>query len=247
MNGKWTVQKAESFENTSFLLAFLLEEFSRIFGKNIMFNEDCIIFNDPKADCPMLIINDAPVHIRLTQDSPFYFPQTIYQLSHEMCHYAIRQGKEDKDFTLSWFEEIICEAVSLYALEYASREWQKCILAQSQPYWGQLYSQYLTNELSKSYSNDFEKCDTIEKLRCYEAQRISESQRETHRAERNYVYRVITQNPLELKCILNYTQYIENNGVTINFDKWIQDNPWEFLNKLKKIQPVKFYAGAIPA
>ncbi len=27
----------------------------------------------------------------------------IYQLSHEMCHYAIRQRKHNKGFPLSWY------------------------------------------------------------------------------------------------------------------------------------------------
>ena len=39
------------------LLQFLLTEFSRIFGSGTMFAEECVVFNDQGADCPMLIIN----------------------------------------------------------------------------------------------------------------------------------------------------------------------------------------------
>ena len=118
MSGKWTIQKAERSDQATSILLFLLEEFSRLVGADIMFREDCVVYNDPHADCPMLIINTLPVHIRLVQCNYLYWTQTIYQLSHERCHFAFRQCKENKKFTLRWFEEIVCEAMSLYALDY---------------------------------------------------------------------------------------------------------------------------------
>ena len=241
MAGKWTVQKSEHCENTAFILAYLLEEFSRIFGHDVMTNEDCIVYNDAHSKCPMLITNIRPIHIRLSQESLLAFSQTIYQLSHEMCHYAIRQRKTNKDFTLSWFEEIVCEAVSLYILKYSSEQWGKCLLSQTQPYWAQAHKTYLENQLNRESTNEFQGCDTVEKLMAHEKQELPESKRETHRAERNAIYSAILVNPSELKCVLNYTKYIGSNGITIDFDKWIQEDSCDFLRELKKIQPVKFY------
>ena len=57
MSGKWTIQKAERSDQATSILLFLLEEFSRLVGADIMFREDCVVYNDPHADCPMLIIN----------------------------------------------------------------------------------------------------------------------------------------------------------------------------------------------
>ena len=239
MAGKWTVQKSELCENTAFILVFLLEEFSRVFGSDVMTNEDCIVYNDARSECPMLITNIRPIHIRLSQETLSALSQTIYQLSHEMCHYAIRQRKSTKDFTLSWFEEIVCEAVSLYILQYSSEQWEKCLLSQTQPYWAHAHKTYLENQLNRESTNEFQECDTVEKLMVYEKQELPESKRETHRAERNAIYSAILANPSELKCVLNYTKYIESNGVTINFDKWIQEDPCDLLQELKKIQPVK--------
>ena len=133
MSGKWTVQNAEHSEHGVYILAFLLTEFARLFGPDVMFNEDCIVYNDPSSECPMLIINTTHVRIRLSQPNYSYWCQTIYQLSHEMCHYAFRQRKINKEFTLSWFEEIVCEAVSLYFLKYASERWSNCQLSQWSP------------------------------------------------------------------------------------------------------------------
>ena len=238
MAGKWTVQKADNFEQTCCILEFLLEEYNRIFGEDIMFNENCIVFNDPRSNCPMLITNMTPVHIRLAQESLSYWAQTVFQLSHEMCHYAIRQRKENKGFTLSWFEEIVCEAISLYALEYASKEWGKCKLAEIQPLFAQSYAAYLSQELTKTFTNEFEQCNTIEKLIEYERKGFPENQRESHRVERNFVYRAISHNPQEVKCVIDYTRYVEGNGVTIDFKKWIQEDNSNFLKELRKIQPV---------
>ena len=109
MAGRIIVQDTN---NTELVLSFLLEEFSRVFGCEIMTNENCIVYNDPCSKYPMLITNIAPVHIRLSQNDLNAISQTIYQLSHELCHYAIRQRKANKSFTLSWFEEIVCEAAS---------------------------------------------------------------------------------------------------------------------------------------
>lgn len=239
MAGKWTVQKAENYEQTTMILAFLLEEFARIFGHNVMFNEGCTVRNEAYSECPMLITNEKPICIRLSQETLSALSQTIYQLSHEMGHYAIRQRKANKEFTLSWFEEIVCEAISLYALEYSSEEWGRCLLSQTQPYWAQAHKTYLENQLNRESTNEFQECDTVEKLMVYEKQELPESKRETHRAERNAIYRAISSNPMELKCVLDYSKYIESNGVTIDFDKWIREDPCDILQELKNIQPVK--------
>ena len=238
MAGKWTVQKSEHYENTAFILAYLLEEFSRIFGSDVMTNEDCIVYNDISSQCPRFI-HSSPLSIRLHQKSLMFWSQTIFQLSHEMCHYAMHQTKDNKDITLSWFEEIVCEAVSLYALEYASKEWSACKLSQYSPDFASNHKKYLYDELKSDYTDGFKVCDSVDKLLLYEVQKKPENERETHCEERNIIYATISKNPLELKSVLNYTKYIENNGVTIDFDRWIQDNPCNLLQELKKIQPVK--------
>lgn len=209
-----------------------------------MLNEDCIVYNDPQSECPRLN-HSTPLSIRINQSSLTFWSQTIFQLSHEMCHYAMYQTKANKDVTLSWFEEIVCEAASLYALEYASKEWLKCQLSKNSPAFFQSHKSYLDGELLKDYTDVFKRCNTVEKLKAYELQELPENQRETHRLERNIVYRAISANPLELKNVLDYTKYIENNGVTIDFDKWLQDAPCHFLEELKAIQPVEFASAVL--
>ena len=95
------------------------------------------------------------------------------------------------------------------------------------------------NELAKESTDEFKRCDTVEKMMSYEKQRISECRRESQGSERNLIYRVVSNNPLELKYVLNYTRYVMNNEVVIDFDRWIKDDPCSLLHELKSIQPVK--------
>lgn len=238
MSNTWVVVNAENSNQTGAILEFLLEEFCRIFGSDVMMNERCVVFNDPKSDCPRFN-HSVPLCIRLHQSRLTLWSQTIFQLSHEMCHYAMHQTKANRDITLSWFEEIVCEAISLYALEYASKEWCKCELSRLDPNFFEAHKDYLDKELSTSFTYEFRNSDSLQKLVEYEAQALPENRRESHVYERNAVYRAISDNPLELRCVLDYTKYIEDNGITIDFKRWIQDNPCNLLKKIEEIYPIK--------
>lgn len=239
MEGKWSVQPDAQADQGELILSFLLEEFIRLIGPDIMLNEDCVVCNIPQLDSPCFIGNFVPARIVLTQESYSYWSQTIYQLSHEMCHYAFSQCKENKDFTLSWFEEPICEAMALYALKYASQNWQKCHLSINNPLFYKSHESYLNCELAKESTDGFKECDTVEKLTEYEKNNVAVERRETHRNERNDIYREILANPVELRYVLGYTKYIEDNGIVIDFDRWLQKTPCNLLNSLQQIQPVK--------
>ena len=188
-NSKWTVAVFDGSEYVKHLLGFLLPEYTRLFGVETMNGERCIVFNDPKADCPMLITSTVPVMIRLAQASTVYWAQTVYQLSHEMCHYAIRQRKTDKHFSIKWLEETFCEAMSLYALEYAARNWYRCPLSQKAPMFSAAFVNYIEDELRRPPQNDLSSCDTIEALRV--CNQNAESRRAGRIRERNTLYTCI--------------------------------------------------------
>lgn len=231
----WKVQKNDGAQYVAALLEFLLPEFSRIFGVDTMTNEECIVFNDPEADCPMLIINFTPVRIRLAQPSLSFWAQTIFQLSHELCHYAIRQHKINKDFTLSWFEEIICEAMSLYALHWVAENWDRCKLSQVNPQFANSIESYLTNELNSVGDESFRKCTSLDLLIEYEKEHSAD--RQTHRNERNSLFSEIVQAPEECVCFCDYCRYLDGNGVTINFARWEKDDNRKMVRVLHALQP----------
>ena len=199
--------------------------------------EKCIIYNDSTAQWPMLITNRIPIRIRLAQKSLTYWAQTIYQLSHELCHYAIRQSGMNMGLSLAWFEEPICEAVSLYFLYYCAMNWEQCKLYKINPTFSNGISRYLQEESCKIGTDSLKNCNTHEKLKQYN--RIASDDRAGHRNERNLLYNEIIKQPLACSVFCDYQRYIDrSNEVTIRFEDWKQDNPSPMISVLRSIQPI---------
>ena len=210
-------------------------EFERIFGCDTVNGEKCLVYNDTQAGCPMLIINSAPIRIRLAQSSLSCWSQTIFQLSHELCHYALRQHKAQKELTLSWIEEIMCEAVSLYALKYCAINWNQCGLNTRNPDYFKSIFEYLDNELNKSGTTGLKDCKTPELLSQYET--IADTDRESHRNECILLYQEISKNPTDCLVFCKYQKYINSNGITIDFDTWENEDSSQLVRVLHKLQP----------
>lgn len=198
-----------------------------------MNKETCIIFNDVNADCPEIIPNEKVIIIRLAQSSTNYWAQTIFQLSHELCHYVIRQHKMDKSFTLSWFEELVCESFSLYILRYASEHWHSCLLSKNSTSFYKSIGIYLDTELKRTGNNVLKECVKNKNLYSYE--KIAQNQRETRRNERNQFFIDICHHPKDMKELCNYQQYICEDKVTIDFEKWYSETNNILVNALWNI------------
>lgn len=232
----WIFKSCENIGCLIELFSFLNQEYCRIFGVDTMRNESCVIYNDTNTDIPMLITNENPIQIRLAQKSLKCWAQTVFQLSHELCHYAIRQHKKDKNFTLFWFEEIVCEAMSLYALQFASENWDQCKLSKSDPTYSTIISNYLKEQLNMSGTEILHRCTTVELLKEYE--RNHRYDRETHQNERDSLYYAISICPDDCRFFCDYTNYInEESKVTIDFFKWENDNLSQIIKELHKLQP----------
>lgn len=233
----WLFQECPDVEYAKVIFELLLPEYERIFGSGIMNREVCCIYNDSASSCPMLQYGN-PLRIRTNLSSLGFWCQEIFQLSHEMCHYAIRQKKLSKKWVLSWFEEVLCEAMSLYVLYYVAVHWNQCTLHSINPTYATSIVDYLNDECRSPATDGLKECSTFEKLSEYERQKLSESHRESHVNERNIVFSAILQHPEEAKCFLDYENYVcPQDGLTLDFDKWYQDNPCAMVETLRSIQP----------
>ncbi|WP_143598543.1 hypothetical protein [Tissierella sp. P1] len=198
--------------------------------------EKCILINEPISSCPMLIINRNPIRLCTSVESASYYCQYIYQLSHELTHYAIRQGKIDKNITIKWFEETLCEAMSLYILDLSAQRWDECGLSNNNPNYFRSILEYLKKEYNREGNSMVNSCKTLNDLKYIES--TSESERANRILERNYLYKTFKDMPKDIKNIIYYTQYL--HGIMVNFDKWkeeIGDENIIFLKKLEGIQP----------
>jgi len=82
-------------------------------------------------------------------ESTALWNQGIYQMAHELTHYALRQGKQDKKISLSWFEETLCEAFFLYVMSIAARRWRESGFYESDQNYSKNIDSYFAGELRK--------------------------------------------------------------------------------------------------
>lgn len=215
---------------------------SDVFGPEAMASENCNMIWTDHEKAPMLVNNKSPIEIWIKADDN-KGSQIIYQLSHEMCHYAMRHDKTDKNYVLKWFEETICEAFSLYSLNYFSEHWTECRLGIVDPGYSSSIRNYVTDIVSKKadyFTDDLvhslSECRTMEDLEFVE--KFSEDERYLRFNERNHLYDLFKSHPDQIRLLLNYEKYVEKDSMTIDFDRWIDDeNGSEFLKSVSKIQP----------
>jgi len=216
------------------LLELLLPEYARIFGEETMMAERCLVYNDKTASVPLLIWNTTPIRIRLAQSGGLgLWSQTIFQLSHELCHYAIRQNKQDKDYWLSWFEEILCKAMSLYALHYSSEHWDACMLHSMNAGYSRGIQGYLDDELLKPCPLEKSSFDSLQ-----EYEDTYYDHKDLDRAKRNELFCAIKEQPLLARHFQEYPAYlVPPQRLLIDFDRWEREKPNPLLPLFRTLQP----------
>ena len=239
VNNVWVLVDGQANERLYMrpLFEFVLGMFKEIFGDEIMFAEPCVVFNDPAAPFPMLVTHSNPIMIRTTASDLKYWSRFIYEVAHELTHYAIRQQKKDKKTILRWFEETICEALSMYILRLAHSRWDKCPLYRCNPAYAQALRGYYVDIYNRTSGSVLRRCSSYADLRYIED--TCQDDREGRSIDRNYLFDTFISMPNDIKTVIYYTQYIQLNGLQVDFDTWKVDNKnsERFIAKLSSIQP----------
>ena len=123
--------------------------------------------------------------------------------------------------------------MSLYALRWAADNWDNCALCARNPNYDISIKEYLNEQLNLNCSDGLAQCTSIEGLKNY----IANENRISHRKERNYLYRAIEEDPLRCCCFCDYQKYIDENMITIDFDKWEQKDNNPLIRVLRSVQP----------
>ena len=219
---------------------FIYDKMSYSFGQNSMQSEKCMIIRQAEYECPMFVTHynglELPYpKIILKMNEYCCWAQLIYQLSHEMCHYVIRQNKVGKDVKIAWLEEILCEAYSLYMLRITAHKWVECDLSKINAGYALSINDYLARRLEK-VGNPIDKNTTLAGFVIINE--MCESQRENHAFERNLMYTLFITHPEQIQAIADYTNYIRENGLMIDFDEWLRDTNNNIIVKnLKEMCP----------
>lgn len=229
------------------IYATLFEEFVRLFGRDAMTYKPAIIHNNPNASNPKTSpLGDVTV-ITLHQEKTSYWSQLIFQLSHEMMHYAFFSKRPDADLSnydekfSQWNEEIICEAMALYMLDYMAENWEKCALSERNATYDAVNRIYLENEYNDSAGLPMKSKEnrtySPEEFKALSDQ--ANSDRENHNTESNYLYDLLVSVDSEnIKELLNMYDFYNEEYDYIDYISWQQkaDNS-EFIAKVSAIQP----------
>ena len=227
-------RSADEQEKMHALFEFLLQQFVDIFGQAALSREMCIVYNDPAASCPMLITNRTPIQIRTCTQSLSYWAQYIYQSSHELTHYVIRQYKEDKGAFIGWFEETLCEAMSLYILKSSSLRWHECALSHINPNYGTSLMDYFKSTYNETGPSSLKACRSLDDLKNVES--TCQTQRISRSIERNYLVDAFCTHPESISAFVYYPLYMRGD-LQIDFEKWKESDSTPLVSELESIQP----------
>lgn len=227
-----------SEDNNIVLAQYIVSLFQEIFNNPLLFNEECGVYINLKIPYPQLETNYNPLQIRLCVEDG-YWCQFTFQFAHELMHYVIRQRKKEK--IISWFEEIIAEAMSLYILKKLSENWLQCDLSERNSEYAVFIAEYYKNELicNEGVAKRLSDCDNIEQLSIIND--ISESNRASHQEERNKLFNLFVQNKQYITIIVNYANYINPDALTINFMAWSENlnvHERKLLKDIIALQPI---------
>jgi hypothetical protein len=238
VNGIWTLQMRTSKDEVYMrpLFEYVTRLMSDIFSPNDLCYEPCIVYNDATADYPMLIINRIPIEMRINAVDLSYWSQFIFQLAHELTHYVIRKYKPNKNVIIKWFEETLCEAVSLFVVKMASEHWYECDLFTQNTFYSGSLLDYFSDCYAKTESSALQLCKTFQDLQAIEDS--CESQRAKRSIERNYLVDSFLEMPTSVSAIVRYTLFVRGD-IQINFDGWEQSEYYSpIVPRLRAIQPI---------
>ncbi len=249
-HGPWCVQQFDDADQTHFLDAIFecqLPVFYSIFRANPEPLEPCAVFCDATAPVPILITNWQPIAIRLNVTTTAYWCQVIYQLSHELCHYFIRQKKphSDKTMIVRWLEETLCEATSNYLLWYMAEHWSECELSAMNATYDRHIREYLSNLMNVYTCSAIQRCTTSESIRRLEE--VCTSERDARSVERDLIFQQMRLNPYSAGAFADYPHYVipeepsqPGCRLRIDFSRWLAEcevGHLEMVRLLAQIQP----------
>lgn len=242
LGGNWSYisdNTGERDNNIESIFHFIYTRYERIFGIEVMNFRSCTIYNDKNAPNPKTIPNydNNTIRIRLALSDTRYWTQLAYQLSHEIMHCVYYSTCWNQSYS-KWNEEIICEAMSLYMLNQLAQNWDSCSLSGI----SKVYQTSVLSSLNSAYGKaTLPLKSTQPPITMQEFQELSlhaNTDRNDHKAERNYLYDCFLNAKIEeLRELINMYKYYSNKKY-VDYPQWIKKSAYpEFVRKLSAIQP----------
>ena len=183
-------------------------------------NKVLLIVKEPTASNPKFCLgnknNCKNDFIIVASNKLNYWCQAMYQISHEMTHAIIQYNSSSKTESISWIEETICEAMSLFFLKQAIINWE-FIKPQT---FGQSYKEsiveYLNNLLLEKGTNKLANSKSVEEL-----QRINDSSQDNRNTRKNEMHELFLRlDGDNINGLINYRKYILRKTILLNTKKY---------------------------
>lgn len=158
-------------------------------------------------------------YIIITTKNLSYWCQAMFQISHEMTHAGIQYNSSSESESVSWIEETICEAMSLFFLKKSVYHWEEI-----KPNWfNESYKNdlddYLKSALSESGTDELSKCKSLKILKC-----IDENSQDNRATRKNEMHKLLSYiEGQNIKGLINYRKYIMRNTILLNTKKYRRD------------------------
>jgi hypothetical protein len=225
-------------DDWKYLFGIIFDKYNSIFGNELMTSEECQVFNDSRLTTPMLFIDKKPIRIKLSLVSNISWTSFIYQLSHELGHYVIRQYKKDKNTNVFRIEEIFCEALSLYTLKTMADHWHDYSLSKKYENYKEYMLSFYENTYYEGEGIIIKETSTLDNL--LKQEYTYANNRLEHMGERNLLCSLFFKYPNCIKEIIRYSDFVvtTKKGNYVDFNKWSKHTKYkDFINELSKIQP----------
>lgn len=169
-----------------------------------------------------------PVVIKIAMSRLSYWAQAVYQYAHEYCHYLINSPLPSlRD---EWFEEVICECCSRFALYQLSND----PLAK-QLQFNLAFREYYTN-LFKKKNQPFNLADlSNDNSSILQEMRNNHEDRDKFNYIANQIYPIIRENNTFWKSIYLLSGFNNNRSFIDNMSYWYQAAPATTKKQIREI------------
>lgn len=247
-NWYYSTASGEKDEYIEGIFSSLYPQYVAIFGQEAMSYKPVVLYNQPEAPNPVTLSYEGYTIIKLSLNKTSLWSQMIFQLSHEMTHYAfysltpnatIEKGDWDDLFS-EWNEEIICEGMSLYMLGFLSENWAACPLAKINQGYGASIEKYWKDIYD--HSKDRSLLNGSRSVSGSEFKALSDAadeNRSQHGAERNYCCDLFVKYGNNvIGEVLDMYRYYNPRFSDIDFEAWAKNaRNADFIQELSRIQP----------
>lgn len=143
--------------------------------------------------------------------------QFVFQFSHEYTHYIIHCANDSQEQRSSWIEETICEAVSLFFLQYFWANWTQCELYNWDPGYCKYFKSYLEAQLNKPGNHRLGQCGDVKELEAINER--SQNCREDRAEEMHSLYKMI-RTVEDIEGLVRYRNFVQPKTILLDTSKY---------------------------